>query len=213
MLNAKKIYKFNLPKDSDFIEIGGGEGDLSYFLMKNGFKIILFVEPDIYKYKVASKKLGNIDCLNQDISKIEINKLNKTFDRVIVIMQDVIEHITFEKQKEFFENLSKVYLEIILIGRSPNLKSPFGLRNSFGDNTHIYRFTDSSLRDFLQKLGFMSIYISSEPYKVTGVRSFLRFFPYFISIFFVSLLFIFVYGQWEGFLSPNIVFRSKKIIS
>ena len=70
MLNAKKIYKFNLPKDSDFIEIGGGEGDLSYFLMKNGFKIILFVEPDIYKYKVASKKLGNIDCLNQDISKI-----------------------------------------------------------------------------------------------------------------------------------------------
>ena len=60
MKRSQKIYKFNLSKDSDFIEIGGGEGDLSYSLMRNGFKINLFIEPDLDKYKVASKKLKNL---------------------------------------------------------------------------------------------------------------------------------------------------------
>ena len=211
MTKTLKIFKFNLPRDSDFIEIGGGRGELSCFLIKKGFHINLFIEPDINKYKIASKKLKNVNCINEDISNIDLNKLNKKFNKVTVIMQDVIEHISFEKQKIFFKELSKKYDAIYLIGRTPNLKSPFGLRNSFGDNTHLYRFTDSSLKDFLKELGFSFYYISSEPYQITGIISFLRFIPYFLIIIFTSFLFLFVYGKWEGFLTPNLIFHSKKI--
>ena len=72
-------------------------------------------------------------------------------------MQDVIEHIKIDNQKIFFEQLKSKYKQINLIGRTPNLKSPFGLRNSYGDNSHIYRFTDNSFKEFLANLGFNNI--------------------------------------------------------
>ena len=210
MFLKKKLFKFPLDRKSDIIEIGGGEGDLSLNLIKKGFYIILFVEPDVNKFKIAKSKLKNIECLNLDIEEINIDELHSKHNKVTVIMQDVIEHIPIQSQKTFFERLSIKYKQISFIGRTPNLKSVFGLRNSFGDNSHLYRFTDYSLRDFLKKLGFKTILIRSENYKITGITSLLRFIPYLFSIFFVSLMFLFVFGSWEGFLTPNIIFFSKK---
>ena len=66
------------------------------------------------------------------------SKIISQSSEVTVIMQDVIEHIDHKSQKEFFDKLHEKYDFINLIGRTPNLKSPFGLRNSFGDS-HIYR--------------------------------------------------------------------------
>ena len=211
MFFKKELFKFPIDNKSDLIEIGGGEGDLSLNLFKKGFNITLFVEPDIHKFKFAKSKLKNIDCLNIDIEEINIDKLNSKYKKVIVIMQDVIEHIPIQSQKIFFKRLSDKYNQISFIGRTPNLKSIFGMRNSFGDNSHLYRFTDSSLRDFLEQLEFKSISIKGENYKITGITSLLRFIPYLLTIFFVSLMFLFVFGRWEGFLTPNIVFQSKKI--
>ena len=126
-------------------------------------------------------------------------------------MQDVIEHISESSQRKFFLELQKKYETINFVGRTPNLKSPFGLRNSFGDNTHIYRFTDKSLENFLKNMGFKNIIIKNESYKITGIVSLLRYPFYFLSIFNFSLMSFFVFGCWEGFLTPNIVFQSKKI--
>jgi len=205
----KKLFKFPLDRNSDLIEIGGGEGDLSFNLLKKGFNITLFVEPDVHKFKLAKSKLKNIDCLNTDIQEINIDKLRSKHEKVTVIMQDVIEHIPIQSQKNFFERLSNKYNQISFIGRTPNLKSIFGMRNSFGDNSHLYRFTDSSLRDFLKQLGFKAILIRGENYEITGITSLLRFIPYVLTILFLSLIFLFVFGRWEGFLTPNIVFQSK----
>ena len=210
MYSSKKLFEFNLKEKSDFIEIGGGEGDLALSLIKKGFNYVLFVEPDIKKYQIANNKLAKIECLNTDVSKLDHSKIISQSSEVTVIMQDVIEHIDHKSQKEFFDKLHEKYDFINLIGRTPNLKSPFGLRNSFGDNSHIYRFTDNSLKDFLINLGFRNIGIKHEPYKITGLISLLRYLPYLLSIYFVSLSFSFVYGQWEGFLAPNIVFYSEK---
>ncbi len=211
MLLKKKLFKFPLDRKSDLIEIGGGEGDLSLNLFRKGFNIMLFVEPDFHKFKLAKGKLKNIECLNIDIAEINIDKLHSKHNKVTVIMQDVIEHIPIQSQKTFFEKLSFKYNQISFIGRTPNLKSIFGLRNSFGDNSHLYRFTDCSLRDFLKELGFKSILIKGENYKITGITSLFRFIPYLVTIFFLSLMFLVVFGRWEGFLTPNIVFQSKKI--
>ena len=205
-----KLFDYPLKKNSDFIEIGGGEGDLCTELVQSGIKFILYAEPDKGKFDVARKKLYFINCQNIDISKIDFSKLNKESDSVTIIMQDVIEHISKDKLKYFFNKLSDNYSNIYFIGRTPNLKSPFGLRNSFGDNSHIYRFTNSSLNHFLKELGFINIVISYEPYKISGLVSFVRYLPYFITIFSFSLMFMFVYGSWEGFLTPNLVFHAKK---
>jgi len=210
MIDKYKLFKFKLDKKNDIIEVGGGEGELSKSLIKLGYKVVLFIEPDVKKYKKASIKLRNVECVNKNIENIDCKKINSKSLKVTVIMQDVIEHIKIDSQKIFFEQLRSKYKQINLIGRTPNLKSPFGLRNSYGDNSHIYRFTDNSLKDFLANLGFRKIKVSNEPYKITGLVSFLRYLPYLLCIFICSIAFSFVYGQWEGFLTPNIVFYSEK---
>ena len=211
MFNKNKLFGLNLNKKSDFIEIGGGEGDLSIDLKNKGFNLVLFVEPDFKKYKVASLKLKNILCLNIDVEELNDDLIKPNSKIVTVIMQDVIEHISFDKQKVFFQILFRKYDQIYFVGRTPNLKSPFGLRNSFGDNTHLHRFTDTSLKDFLEKLDFNKIKIVRENYSITGLVSLLRYPFYILSILSVSLVFLFIFGSWEGMLTPNIIFKSKKV--
>ena len=210
-MRYKKIFNFKLFKNNDFIEIGGGYGDLSNVLIKYGFNVVLFIEPDTSKFNIAKRKLKTIECLNFDIDKINCQEIKAKSKIVTVIMQDVIEHISESSQRKFFLELQKKYETINFVGRTPNLKSPFGLRNSFGDNTHIYRFTDKSLENFLKNMGFKNIIIKNESYKITGIVSLLRYPFYFLSIFNFSLMSFFVFGCWEGFLTPNIVFQSKKI--
>ena len=210
MINQYKLYKFSLDKNNDIIEIGGGEGELSKILLKYRYNLVLFVEPDLNKFNIATRKLQNVYCLNNFIENIDCRNINSKSAHVTVIMQDVIEHISIDSQKIFFEKLKSNYKKINLIGRTPNLKSPFGLRNSYGDNSHIYRFTNTSLKDFLFNLGFSNTLISSETYKITGIISFFRYLPYLVIIYICSITFYFVYGQWEGFLTPNIVFYSEK---
>ena len=211
MIDKYKLFKFKLNRKNDIIEIGGGEGDLCKNLIKLGYKVVLFIEPDINKYKKAARKIPNVECLNKNIENIDCKKINSKSLNVTVIMQDVIEHIKIDNQKIFFEQLKSKYKQINLIGRTPNLKSPFGLRNSYGDNSHIYRFTDNSLKEFLANLGFNNIKVSNEQYKITGITSFLRYVPYLITIYICSISFSIVYGQWEGLLTPNIVFYSEKV--
>ena len=211
MLNKNKLFGFKLSQESDFIEIGGGEGELSLCLKKKGFNLTLFIEPDLKKFKNAVDKLQGIKCLNLDIKELTCDQIIAKSEMVTVIMQDVIEHISIDKQKLFFEILSKKYKVIYLIGRTPNLKSPFGLRNSFGDNTHLHRFTDTSLIEFLAKLDFNKTSVTREDFRITGIISLLRYPPYIFLIISLSVIYLFIFGRWEGLLTPNIAFKSEKI--
>ena len=116
MSYIKKLFNFKLPKNNDFIEIGGGYGDLSNILIKSGFNLVLFIEPDISKFHIAKSKLKNINCLNLDINKINFEKINSSSSKVTVIMQDVIEHISEKSQKKFFFELQKKYIETDSLG-------------------------------------------------------------------------------------------------
>ena len=211
MFNKNKLFGFKIRRESDFIEIGGGEGNLGLELINKGFNLVLFVEPEFKKFQLASEKLKNIMCLNIDVEELNADQIKPRSKIVTVIMQDVIEHISFYKQKLFFEVLFKKYEQIYFLGRTPNLKSPFGLRNSFGDNTHIHRFTDTSLNNFLEKLDFKETIITKEVYSITGLVSFLRYPLYILILSSISLAFLFIFGSWEGMLTPNINFMSKKV--
>ena len=208
LANNFNLYQIKIPQGFDLIEIDGGYGDLGLDLINAGYNLVLFLEPDKIKYEAALEKIKNVYMLNKTMSDVDLKNIKKKSSKVFVVMQDVIEHIPKNEQKNFFEELLKIYDEIKLIGRTPNLKSTYGLRNSFGDNTHIHRFTDGSLKSFLNDLGFYKITIHSEPYQITGLVSFLRYFPYLFVIGLYSISFFFVFGQWEGLQSPNLIFQS-----
>lgn len=208
-LGREYLFGYRLRRDFDYIEVGGGYGDLSKRLINHGYIINLFVEPSKEKYNVAKKILTKTNLENKFISNIDFSSLNPINKNVCVIMQDVIEHIPLRDQFVFFQKLKNIYENIHLIGRTPNLKSIYGLRNSFGDGTHIHRFTDKSLENFLKEMGFQKTSISREPYRITGIISFFRSIPYHILISLYSITYLFIYGSWEGYMTPNIVFLGK----
>ncbi len=206
----KSLYGYKLNPLNNIVDLGGGYGDLSVNLISAGYKIKAFIEPDDIKFSAAKKKLEtNATCLHCKIDSEEIFNALDGASSLTIVMQDVIEHIPLAAQKYFFDGLRKKGIKFTLIGRTPNLKSPFGLRNSFGDNTHIHRFTDMSLRDFLSRIGFDDISIRSEPYKITGIVSLARIVPYYLTILLVSAAFIAIYGSREGWMTPNLVFRAE----
>ena len=114
-MRYKKIFNFKLFKNNDFIEIGGGYGDLSNVLIKYGFNVVLFIEPDTSKFNIAKRKLKTIECLNFDIDKINCQEIKAKSKIVTVIMQDVIEHISESSQRKFFLELQKNMRLLILL--------------------------------------------------------------------------------------------------
>lgn len=206
----KSLYGYKLNPVVSIVDVGGGYGDLSSELISAGYKVKAFIEPDDLKFASAEKKLGfETTCLCSRLGDDSIISSISDVGTLTIVMQDVIEHVPLEAQKKFFHDLRSRGIRVTLIGRTPNLKSPFGLRNSFGDNTHIYRFTDVSLRDFLCELGFRNISICSEPYKVTGLVSLVRSVFYFSIIFIVAAAFVAIYGTREGWMAPNLVFKAE----
>lgn len=204
------IYNFKFPSHTKLIEIGGGYGELTTQLLSQGFSVTEFVEPDQNKFINAYQKLkGKVDCYQAYIDDSQIVNAFEAGDKVIIIMQDVIEHIPFKNIQQFFIRMREKGVQYTLIGRTPNLTSPYGLRNSFGDNTHIHRFNNISLGDYLCSLGFTSCQIKAEPYKITGMVSLLRFIPYSIVTSVTALAFWAIYGQLVGPVSPNIVFYAE----
>ena len=208
-LVSEYLFGYPLRRDFDYIEVGGGYGDLSKKLIDKGYIINLFIEPSKEKYNIAKKILTKTNLENKFISNLDFSSFNPLNKNVCVIMQDVIEHIPQKDQLIFFQKLMNIYESIHLVGRTPNLKSIYGLRNSFGDTTHIHRFTNKSLENFLKEIGFQTISISHEPFRITGITSFLRSIPYHILISLYSITYLFIYGSWEGYMTPNIVFFGK----
>ncbi len=206
----KSLYGYVLSSYDSIVEIGGGYGDLSLELLLAGCNVKVYIEPDAEKYTAAVEKLSKRTiCLQCGIGDLRIiNAIGDTVE-ITIVMQDVIEHIPLEAQRAFFDELRLAGKKVTLIGRTPNLKSPFGMRNSFGDNTHIYRLTDTSLKDFLSQMGFNKISIHSEPYKITGLVSLARSVPYYLTLLFVAGAFVAIYGSREGWMAPNLVFKAE----
>ena len=104
MFNKRKLFGFKLNPKSDYIEIGGGIGELSLALKNKGFNIIIFIEPDFKKFEIASQKLKNTVCINQDIKELNANQIKPKSKILTIIMQDVIEHIILKNKKLFFQS-------------------------------------------------------------------------------------------------------------
>ncbi len=204
------LYTFPIFKNENIIEVGSGFGDLAKNFEQNGYRFLCLIEPDKEKNKVLRSLFGkSIHIINESLSSKNIRAMIFRYSNITIIMQDVIEHIPPNEFKKFIADLKNQNKKIRLIGRTPNLTSPFGLRNSFGDNTHILRFNNISLEDYLKKAGFSEIHIKAEPYQITGIVSFFRFLPYYFVLTIIFLVFLCIYGFPIKELTPNIVFEAK----
>ena len=103
MVNKNKLFGFKLNKDSDFVEIGGGEGDLSLNLKTQGYNLVLFVEPDIKKYEVACVKL-NI-CGTVPTPKSTLSNPNLLAPRTLIV--DSLPVVPFVNVKLLLAELEK----------------------------------------------------------------------------------------------------------
>lgn len=203
-----KLYGFPIRKDENIFEIGCGEGHLSKKLLQYSFKVIGALEPDQIKMQKAKENLKGCYFFETTLIDVEFLKKVAEYAEVTLVLQDVIEHIPIAEFQYSISYLKKMGCSIRILGRTPNLTSPFGLRNSFGDLTHIHRFTNRSLKQYLEMAGFKKINVKDEPYTITGITSFLRFFLYHSVTLVTSLAFLFIYGSWEGKMAPNLVFEA-----
>ncbi len=111
----------------------------------------------------------------------------------LVIMNDVIEHFD---RKEIIKILDividKVPKGCYLCLQFPNMSSPFGLRNYFGDHTHKTALTDTRMSGILSRYNQIAFHFNG----VEEVRSFSL----------ISLLFSFIY--WKCIIKiSGLVFR------
>lgn len=206
-----KLYGFRIKDGERIAEIGGGEGDLSKFIKSKGLNVVAFMEPRIYNLSKLSEWLGtDTKCIQMKVGDPNAGKALAKYMANTIVLQDVIEHIATEALKDFLNDYRMAIGTLPrLIGRTPNLKSHYGLRNSFGDNTHLHRFTERSLKDFLLDLGYGRICVKEEPYKITGLTSLLRYAPYKLTLLSLKIKMMIIYGQPEGPMSPNIVFDAE----
>jgi hypothetical protein len=204
------LYRFPIFKNENIIEIGSGFGDLAKSFEAKGYLFLCLIEPDQEKYKFLHSLFDKRTLIiDESLTSKNIKTILFKYSSLTIIMQDVIEHIPPHDFFKFICDLKSKNIKIRLIGRTPNLTSPFGLRNSFGDNTHILRFNNISLENYLKKAGFSEIHIKAEPYRVTGIVSFLRFLPYYFVLTLFFLAFLCIYGFPVKELTPNIVFEAK----
>lgn len=204
------LYRFRIDRGEKIAEIGGGRGELTLTLLDKGVNVKIFMEPGT---KVEGLMLPiEVKKINKSVGEEQCGKLIAEDEVNTIIMQDVIEHIAEIDLKNMLAEYRQITGRLPrMIGRTPNLKSRFGLRNSFGDNTHIHRFTDRSLMDYLENLGYNNINIKKEPYAITGLVSFIRYLPYALVMIAEGVKMLIVFGQWERNMTPNIVFDASQI--
>jgi len=194
----------NFSKKIAIFDVGAGEGDLSLEIINKGFNLIASIEPCKKSFQKLKHNIGN-KAFNFNITDKKFIGMLNSHKQSVIIMQDVIEHINKQDMSSFVKQIGKEN-HITLIGRTPNLESLFGLRNSFGDNTHIHRFTSTSLTDYLESLGFKDVKIKNETYKITGIVTFLRYPFYKMTILFFVILNFFMFGTLKYYAAANITF-------
>ena len=79
----EKIVSLIKIENKSILEVGPGTGNLTSCILKNNPKKLIVVEKDIYLTSLLKKKFGtNVVIINEDILKIEENKLHE--DKLIV---------------------------------------------------------------------------------------------------------------------------------
>jgi len=155
------------PKGNRVIEAGGGNGNCTYYLQKNGFETAMF-EPG---------EGGCINAVSRGVKNVVCSLLNEKYVKEHSIesvgLFDVIEHI--EDDRAFLKELQKILIDdgIIYI-TVPAHK----LLWSSSDTGHFRRYSKKTLRDIVSDSGYTILYDTYFFWYLTFPIFMLRALPY-----------------------------------
>uniref|UniRef100_A0A7V2ZK77 Class I SAM-dependent methyltransferase n=1 Tax=Ignavibacterium album TaxID=591197 RepID=A0A7V2ZK77_9BACT len=163
-----------LPADKNvkILDIGCGFGLLLNTFKEEGYNNLVGVDISEEQINIAKKLFPEIDFICSDlISYLKNNQVK--YDLVTAF--DVLEHL--DKQ-EAFATLELICNNLIehgqLIIQTPNAESPWFGTVAYGDFTHEWFYTTSSIEDILLKTGFKRFdFLPSEPMAI-NLKSFIR---------------------------------------
>jgi len=124
--NIFKLLK--LKKSSKILEIGFGNGSFLGYAVSQKFN---------YDGVESNQNLVDLAIDNNFSAYTSLDKINRETKYDLIILFDVIEHISADAVEEFFKEMN-VHLEETgsIFLRFPNGSSPLGLGNQHGDVTH-----------------------------------------------------------------------------
>jgi len=148
---------------------------------------------------------NNLTFLNDDILNfISITDLSACS---LIIMNDVIEHFDYKEIIKILNILiEKMPKGCYLCLQFPNMSSPFGLRNYFGDRTHKTALTDVKMSGVLSRFNQIAFHFSGvEEVRIFSLISFFFSFIYWKFIIKISGLFFRGSIGWNKyFFYPNL---------
>jgi SAM-dependent methyltransferase len=146
-------------KKSPVIELGCGNGSFIRELLKEGFEKVIGIEPSSTYNPVIVKDLIIQEYATQYLKKIEQKSLG------LVVALDVFEHIEYDEIKIILNLVDdKLQDGGILVFRVPNMGSPLGFFNYFGDISHVTPMNEVSIKQIALETKMELIGLYSEPF-------------------------------------------------
>lgn len=159
----KKNYLKFMPQNKNcrILELGCGMGQFYYFCNNLGYKNYVGIDASGENVDFVKKSLGaESNVFEGDIMKfLSSADFQEKYD--VVILNDVIEHLT---KSEIFEVLDGVYKLLnengVFMIKTPNMSNPFvSTAGRYIDFTHEIGFTEKSMSQILRATGYRDIKI------------------------------------------------------
>lgn len=193
-------------KDVEILDLGCGSGRLLAALQGDGWFNAKGI--DVSSEQIVSAVAAGIPAVCEDA--FEYLRKNKGRYHIIFAI-DFVEHFSRDEVltlgQLIFEGLRPGGFLII---QTPNGKSPFALRNIYGDLTHLCIFSDESIRQWLKGSGFTHIKAESPSIVSLGWKDKIRGFLRAVIITLTRLIYFIVTSRREKNIGENLLVQAKK---
>jgi 2-polyprenyl-3-methyl-5-hydroxy-6-metoxy-1,4-benzoquinol methylase len=170
----RQLISRHLPQNRQarILDLGCGHGAFLYFLARAGYTDIAGVDTCVQQIEVAHR-LGVPQVEVGDV--LEYVKCCEDGSRDVVLLMDVIEHLT---RPELFELLDAVHRVLapdgVCLVHVPNAEGIHGMRIRYGDFTHESAFTAKSAHQIFSTIGFRTVQAYEDKPVMHGVKSIVR---------------------------------------
>lgn len=215
ILHGRRSYIYSviqnyLPSDkrSNVIDLGCGHGAYLLCLQELGYTECEGVDTSAEQID-AAKQLGLKRVYVGDIQEFLTQHAEKSADAVLLI--DVLEHIPGD---ELFPLLDAIYRILKPAGRLiihvPNGHGIFAMGVRYGDMTHEFAFTSTSIQQLMRTVGFSQITAHEEKPVVHSLNSMIRRIIWELGTLPTRLLYLAENGQRDIILSANMIVVAQK---